>query len=104
MQSSFFWTQEESNNMQTRFHSWLEANANTWIGLVGSLILMHAAMQAEPYIGQFWATNLGVALCTAWSLLRGFGLRRYFNAKTVQQQKQAEPVEEKATGKCPFGY
>jgi hypothetical protein len=67
--------------MQSKYHSFLEANANTIIGLMVSWTLMQLCMRLVPVMGLFWATNVGVAVCTVWSVIRNYYLRRHFNSK-----------------------
>lgn len=64
---------------QSKRHSALEVCANTAIGFVGSWIITMACISEikEPAV----AATVSVVVCTVWSLLRGYTIRRHFNAR-----------------------
>lgn len=72
--------------MQSRRLSLIEANVNTWTGLAGSWSITYYCMPLLDHYGAFWYSNIVVGLCTVWSLLRGYYIRRFFNwvSATVQ--------------------
>ena len=66
---------------QSRRWSLIETTTNTVVGFAGSYLLMAYAVPAiwpniQPSQGQSFAV---VVLFTVWSLIRGYGLRRFFN-------------------------
>jgi hypothetical protein len=68
--------------MQTKKDSLIETSCNTLIGMVGSWLLTMACLQ-------FFTTAVAIAtsttiLCTVWSVVRGYSVRRYFNSKLVE--------------------
>lgn len=60
--------------MQSKRQSVIEISTGISIGIVGSLAINMVTMHAICSI-------VTVSLCTVWSFVRGYGLRRYFNAK-----------------------
>lgn len=62
---------------QSRKHSVIEVTSNTAIGFVGSWIITFLVMiyVADKAI----AATTSVFLCTVWSLIRGYFVRRHFN-------------------------
>jgi hypothetical protein len=73
--------------MQTKRESMIEAHVNTWLGLVGSALITGGLNYLGAYLGwALWFTTLlSVAGCTVWSLLRGYHVRRFFNARQARQ-------------------
>lgn len=66
---------------QTRLGSLIEACINTAIGFVGSMAL---SLIVYPMFGaSFTFTQIGwiTAIFTAWSVVRGYAIRRWFNAR-----------------------
>ncbi len=63
--------------MQTRLQSFTESTVNTVLGFTGSLVitLIVFTLVPGPLLLQS-AVNTGA--CTVWSLVRGYGVRRYF--------------------------
>lgn len=62
---------------QSKKQSLKETLTNTFIGMAGSWLLMMLCMT-------FFTTPVAIAtvstvLCTAWSIARGYTIRRYFN-------------------------
>lgn len=71
-------------HMQTPRESLIEANVNTWLGLAGSWMITYASFAWIDNL--FWATNVGVAGCTVWSLARGYYIRRYFEHRQKRRR------------------
>lgn len=67
---------------QSKRESMVEANANTWLGLLGSLLITGLCnwFLIGP-IGIWWTSAITVALCTVWSIARGYYVRRYFERR-----------------------
>lgn len=70
--------------MQTKRQSLIETSANTALGMIGSWLLTMLCLQ-------FFTTAIAVAtsttiLCTIWSVVRGYSVRRYFNSKLVGEK------------------
>jgi hypothetical protein len=65
--------------MQSRRHSWIETGTNTAIGFVGSWIITMVVLYTVD--NKTLAGTITVILCTIWSLVRGYSVRRYFNRK-----------------------
>lgn len=63
---------------QSKRHSALETATNTAVGFVGSYALTILCMQ-HVHLNAAQQSLLIVVLCTVWSLLRGYYLRRLFN-------------------------
>ena len=66
---------------QTRLGSLIEACINTAIGFFGSILL---SMVVYPMFGHSFtlAQNAGITLIfTAWSILRGYAIRRWFEKR-----------------------
>ena len=67
---------------QSRLQSFIESNANTFIGFVGSLLIWEFVI--KPWLGLTTSLleNLTVTcIFTVWSIIRGYFVRRYFNWK-----------------------
>lgn len=66
--------------MQSKRQSLIETVTSTFTGLVGSWCITFGVMTYLP--GSVGArTTVAVALCTVWSLVRGYAVRRYFNQR-----------------------
>lgn len=63
---------------QSRKRSLLEVCSNTSIGMVGSWIITYLTFLNVQ--DKALATSVGVILCTIWSLVRGYAVRRHFAA------------------------
>lgn len=63
--------------MQTKRQSLIETCSNTFIGMVGSWLI--TLMCIRGITDPFSATTVTVLLCTIWSLVRGYWVRRVFN-------------------------
>lgn len=75
--------------MQSRFESFIEANVGTWTGFVGSFLINLACYKwALPIMGLVATTTLATVLCTVWSLIRGYYVRRFFNARHARSALQ----------------
>ena len=73
---------------QPRWQAFLEANASTWIGLVGSVALFEWLIKPVWHLHTSFLDSLTItAIFTAWSILRGYAVRRYFNWKQYGQVK-----------------
>lgn len=63
--------------MQTKRQSLKETLTNTFVGMAGSFAITMLCLQVFSN-----NTMIAVAttlLCTVWSILRGYSIRRYFN-------------------------
>lgn len=63
--------------MQTRIDSIKEVFFGTFVGLIGSWLITMACLYTID--SKVAAGTVTVALCTVWSLLRGYMVRRWFN-------------------------
>lgn len=61
----------------------MEVCSNTAVGYAGSLVITYLCMQYSPYSIPTTSV-LVVNLCTAWSLLRGYYMRRFFNSLSTR--------------------
>lgn len=75
--------------MQSKRQSALEAVTNTAIGFVGSYLLTVLCMM-YVHLNAAAQSLLIVVLCTVWSLVRGYYVRRFYNYRHMKQA-QAEP-------------
>jgi len=74
---------------QSRIGSFIESNANTWIGFIGSMLLWHFVVDPLWGFETDWFDNLGVTcIFTVWSIIRGYCVRRYFNWRIVRESKR----------------
>lgn len=65
--------------MQSKRQSVIEISTGISIGILGSLAITMVTMHAID--NRAICSIVTVSLCTAWSFVRGYALRRYFNAK-----------------------
>jgi len=65
---------------QSKLGSFLETLTNTAVGFVGSLAITYVVMMYVPGSVSF-KSLLTTSLCTAWSIARGYTIRRLNNAK-----------------------
>lgn len=74
---------------QTRRQSAIETAVSTSIGFVGSWLIVFAtfAMIHDLAI----ATTVTTLSCTAWSLLRGYTVRRWFATHGEKRSDQEQP-------------
>lgn len=63
--------------MQSRKHSAIETLTNTAVGFVGSWLIILLVLKYLPG-GALHTATVTTALCTVWSILRGYVLRRLF--------------------------
>lgn len=68
---------------QSKKQSLIEVVSNTTIGMIGSwLITMACLMVFTTPVAIATSTTV---LCTCWSLIRGYAVRRHFNSKLEAQ-------------------
>lgn len=67
--------------MQTKQQSMIETFSNVGIGIVGSLLITLAVMHVIQ--DRTLCSFITVTLCTVWSLVRGYYIRRHFNKKVT---------------------
>jgi hypothetical protein len=73
---------------QTKLGSLIEACINTLIGFFGSMLL---SMVVYPAFGHSFtlAQNAGITVVfTIWSIVRGYAVRRWFNARIQAAAKR----------------
>lgn len=68
---------------QSRRQSLAETFTNTGVGMVGSFIITLSCVNYIP--GPVTCSAVTVLSCTAWSLARGYAIRRYYNSKADQR-------------------
>ena len=65
---------------QPRIASFLEANANTWVGFILSMLMWEFVVKPLWGFSTSLGDNLGITtLFAAASIARGYVIRRYFN-------------------------
>ena len=64
--------------MQTRKQTLVEVFTNVLIGFGGSWLITYLFIQYEQ-IGYMETATLIVFLCTVWSIVRNYTIRRFFN-------------------------
>jgi len=64
--------------MQSRRQSIIEVTTNTFVGMVGSWLIVWTVMGAIQ--NRELSATVNVVLCTIWSLARGYWVRRRFAA------------------------
>ena len=67
--------------MQSRKGTIIEIAVNTGIGLVESWLITYIVLhyKLNPAI----TATITCVLCTIWSIVRSYGVRRYFNKKEL---------------------
>lgn len=65
--------------MQTKRQSWIEVATSTTIGFFGSWLITIITLHVVD--NKWWASTITVILCTIWSLIRGYQVRRFFNRR-----------------------
>ncbi len=67
--------------MQSKKGTVIEILWNTGIGIIGSWVITYTVMHFNfsPAV----AATLSCVLCTIWSIVRGYSVRRYFNKKEL---------------------
>lgn len=63
--------------MQTRMQSFTEVIVNTFTGMIGSFIITYLCIHSIK--DTLVSAITTVVLCTIWSLVRGWFIRRAFN-------------------------
>ena len=69
---------------QSRTHSLVEVCTGTFVGTVGSWLISYASYSCIE--GLPAATTVATIGCTAWSLARGYVIRRAFNARLAKMK------------------
>lgn len=65
---------------QTRLGSFIESNANTFIGFLGSLAIWQWLVAPLWGFDTHFGDNFAITcIFTVWSIIRGYFVRRYFN-------------------------
>lgn len=67
---------------QSRRQSVTEVLTNTFVGFVGSWIITFIVI--DNVKDSAVAATTGVVLCTIWSLVRGYTIRRHFSRKEFE--------------------
>lgn len=65
---------------QSRRQSAIEAVSNTALGFLGSYLITYLAMKQLAMPTEALSLVI-VVLCTVWSLVRGYWVRRFFNGR-----------------------
>lgn len=86
--------------MQTRLQSAIEVATGTTIGSIGSWLISYVTYSTIPNLEV--ATTIAVAGCTAWSLLRGYVIRRAFD-KAQSKIVGSNPMSKRKRPKPPPG-
>lgn len=68
--------------MQTRLESLLETLSNTFIGVLGALLITYVVLEYVP-LGTLAKSVLNVTLCTLWSIVRSYAIRRHYNRRMM---------------------
>ena len=74
--------------MQTRRQSLIETCSTTVLGCLGSFLITMVCLH-------FFTTDVGIAIsttlaCTAWSIVRGFYVRRWWNNRLTKELAHEE--------------
>lgn len=65
---------------QSRLLSFFEANVNTFVGFVGSMLLWQFLVAPLYGYKSSVSESFGITcIFTVWSIFRGYWVRRYFN-------------------------
>lgn len=67
--------------MQSRKGTIIEIATNTGIGLVGSWLITYIVLHYK--LNPATTATITCVLCTIWSIVRNYGIRRYFNGKKL---------------------
>lgn len=67
--------------MQSKKGTVIEILWNTGIGIIGSWIITYTVMHFK--LSPAVTATLSCVLCTIWSIVRGYSVRRYFNKKEL---------------------
>jgi uncharacterized protein (DUF697 family) len=71
---------------QSKKQSLHETVTNTFVGTIGSFLITLVTLKFVTDI--VLASAITTVACTAWSLLRGYTIRRYFNSKTEKGESK----------------
>lgn len=74
--------------MQSKRQSFIETCSNTFIGMLGSWLIMMAVLYTID--NKVVVSVVTVVLCTIWSIVRGYCVRRYFNSKGIDMTDKKE--------------
>ena len=66
---------------QTKREAAIEVLTGTAIGMLGSWLITLFVMSYLP--DKLQAATISVLLCTLWSLVRGYSIRRYFSKEQL---------------------
>ena len=67
---------------QSRLQSFVEANLNTFVGFIGSMLVWGFVVEPLWGFSTSFLDNLSITcIFTVWSIIRGYTIRRYFNRK-----------------------
>lgn len=69
--------------MQSRKDTIVEVLTGTFLGLLGSWLITYLCVQLIS--NKAAAVTVATALCTVWSLVRGYSVRRWFNRPSRPQ-------------------
>jgi hypothetical protein len=98
--------------MQSKLESFIESNANTFIGFIGSMLIWEFVIKPLWHLQTSFTDNFTITmLFTVWSIARGYGTRRYFNwrrygrgvPKLVAKSADGMPVLVGITGRAGVG-
>lgn len=67
--------------MQSKKDTVIEILTNTGIGIVGSWLITYSVLHSS--LNPALAATVICVLCTIWSIVRGYGVRRFFNNKQL---------------------
>jgi uncharacterized membrane protein (UPF0136 family) len=71
--------------MQSRKQSAIEVAAGTFIGMLGSWCLSYGVLQILD--NDLHIATVTTALCTVWSIVRGYMVRRHFNRRMAMYDR-----------------
>lgn len=69
--------------MQSKRQSLKETLTNTFVGIAGSFAITMLVLKVLE--SDFAVAAVTTALCTVWSIGRGYTIRRYYNSKNQNQ-------------------
>lgn len=74
--------------MQNRLTSFIEANVNTFVGFIGSILVWEFVVKPLYGFQTSFIENFGITcIFTVWSIVRGYYVRRYFNWRQHGQKQ-----------------
>lgn len=71
---------------QSRKHSAIEVATGTLIGMIGSWSISYTVLHLV--VDPVAIATITTALCTVWSLVRGYMVRRHFNRQLAELREQ----------------